>query len=832
MIHVDRGRVPVPDIFSSSLAETQRQRAREWFKQMGMAKVRQERYYFEAKIWLEAKRPLDELFQFKCAYCEKDLRQEPSVVDHFRPYEECIGLDGKPFKDGYWWLAYEWDNLYPVCRECASIKGNRFPVAGDHLAADEQGDYPLGQTVHQEHAILLDPCYDYPERYLQFWEDGTVRGILPPDPLDPDPFKDYNRGEVTIDLLGLNRSDLVAPRGALAGQIVADWDRFLQAKSDPKEVEMVLSQLRRRLGFTEGAPFAGMARQLISRRLQDALGEPGRLGVQERSVLHPLASELGISIPEPEPGKGDQPSLAVEEGLPEGPTVQGDIPKSAASKSRVSLGTSTGYITQIEIKNFKAIRHMVLQIPGPFEELLDAPASPAPADPVQAAQSNLDVQANIAVQNGPVTVAQTFAPWKVLLGENGTGKSSVLQAVALALMGQDFIKSHGFKASKLLRRTHSGQAKKGFVKVRFSDQTQAVELHFDRSGFRFINGGQGVQLYLRGYGATRLLPGLTGKQAPPSSLPQREVENLFDPFDPLFDAETWLLDPKNTRFDSLALAYKDILKLGGKGIFKRGRKNVRMIDPQGIPVSLDELSDGYQSVLALATDIIAGVSEELSDFHNAYGIVLIDEIGANLHPRWRMEFITSVRRTFPKMQFLVTTHEPLCLRGLKKGEIAVIRRLEDGREMQNRGGVQFSEKRSSAIDIVVLDEGLPDPGQMRTDQLLTSHFFGLHSTIDPKIDENFQAYYTLLNKQKNEQGLGLSPQELALRDGLKAELEQYNMALGYTRRDQMAYDLIDEFLKIESKALQEGNWQKLRDETRQKVFDIWRLVQFRQGGGR
>jgi len=184
------------------------------------------------------------------------------------------------------------------------------------------------------------------------------------------------------------------------------------------------------------------------------------------------------------------------------------------------------------------------------------------------------------------------------------------------------------------------------------------------------------------------------------------------------------------------------------------------------------------------------------------------------------------------MQFLVTTHEPLCLRGLKKGEIAVIRRLENGQEMQNRGEGNLPGRSRSVFDIVALDEGLPDPSKMRTDQLLTSHYFGLHSTIDPRIDEKFQAYYALLNKQKNDQGLGLSAQELELRNSLKVELEQFNMALGYTRRDQMAYDLIDEFLKIETKALEQGNWQKLRDETKHKIFDIWRLVQFRQGGNR
>jgi hypothetical protein len=56
------------------------------------------------------------VFHNKCAYCESILLHEKSVpFDHFRPINDAVGADGDLLPDGYWWLAYEWQNLYAVC---------------------------------------------------------------------------------------------------------------------------------------------------------------------------------------------------------------------------------------------------------------------------------------------------------------------------------------------------------------------------------------------------------------------------------------------------------------------------------------------------------------------------------------------------------------------------------------------------------------------------------------------------------------------------------------------------------------------------------------------
>jgi hypothetical protein len=209
------------------------------------------------------------------------------------------------------------------------------------------------------------------------------------------------------------------------------------------------------------------------------------------------------------------------------------------------LGTSTAYIQRIEIKNYKAISRLRLEIPGPFQE----------EAPPQADQ-------NVKSASTPVLMA----PWKVLLGENGAGKSTVLQAVALALVGKPVVEQFKLRPGKILHRTQDGRALSGSIKVWLSDQPKPVEVRFNDSGFRFINRLPVQNLYVRGFGSTRLLPKDEDRQPPSDVHPQMDVENLFDPFDPLFDAEKWLprLDPAH--FDSVALAYKDILGLGGAAV--------------------------------------------------------------------------------------------------------------------------------------------------------------------------------------------------------------------------------------------------------------------------
>jgi predicted ATP-binding protein involved in virulence len=60
------------------------------------------------------------------------------------------------------------------------------------------------------------------------------------------------------------------------------------------------------------------------------------------------------------------------------------------------------------------------------------------------------------------------------------------------------------------------------------------------------------------------------------------------------------------------------------------------------------------------------------------GIVLIDEIDLHLHPGWQVELIPTLKRVFPRLQFIVTTHSPMVLPGLEQDEIVLLEEDEQG----------------------------------------------------------------------------------------------------------------------------------------------------------
>ncbi|KFA91041.1 hypothetical protein Q664_24635 [Archangium violaceum Cb vi76] len=93
------------------------------------------------------------------------------------------------------------------------------------------------------------------------------------------------------------------------------------------------------------------------------------------------------------------------------------------------------------------------------------------------------------------------------------------------------------------------------------------------------------------------------------------------------------------------------------------------------------LSQGYQSTIAWVADIIGQMFWEnggpipLSEME---GLVLIDEIDLHLHPKWQLGLIPTLKRVFPKLQFIVTTHSPMILPGLSREEVVILGTDKEG----------------------------------------------------------------------------------------------------------------------------------------------------------
>ena len=90
-----------------------------------------------------------------------------------------------------------------------------------------------------------------------------------------------------------------------------------------------------------------------------------------------------------------------------------------------------------------------------------------------------------------------------------------------------------------------------------------------------------------------------------------------------------------------------------------------------IPYS--KLSDGQKAVITIAGDIsrrAALLNPHLDDpVSETPGVVLIDEIDLHLHPRWQRRIMEDLRRVFPKIQFIATTHSPIIISAAKDAKV-------------------------------------------------------------------------------------------------------------------------------------------------------------------
>lgn len=91
---------------------------------------------------------------------------------------------------------------------------------------------------------------------------------------------------------------------------------------------------------------------------------------------------------------------------------------------------------------------------------------------------------------------------------------------------------------------------------------------------------------------------------------------------------------------------------------------------------LEELSAGYQSVLSLVLAIVEWIETtneaERMIVEKSTGTVLVDELDVHLHPEWQLTIRNSLRKIFPKLQFIITTHSPHLLASAEKGELIII----------------------------------------------------------------------------------------------------------------------------------------------------------------
>lgn len=450
-------------------------------------------------------------------------------------------------------------------------------------------------------------------------------------------------------------------------------------------------------------------------------------------------------------------------------------------------------LTAVEIRNFKGLEHIELQVP--------APPAPAPGERPSAAAL-------------------------LILGENSAGKSSVLEAITLGLSSPEIYDDLRFSPDELMLNpvmmgATQGASREVSITLRFGERTRVVEIGHEGLWPRRSFNEVAVFAYgaFRQYGYARV-----------KHTPHVAISSLFDSYTLLSNPEKWLLSIKDDDdFDMVIRALRSVLSIAGgfhridrEGDRNTGRcvivfRTARAPEPGEADeeafvetrTPLMTASSGFRSVLAMVCDILEGLMLRRQKSGNrdvvaSRAVILIDEVEAHLHPRWKMQIMRGLRTALPAATFIATSHDPLCLRGMHDGEVAVLHRVTLPSAVGDQLPVRVERR-----------EDLPDVTRLSVEQLLTSDLFDLFTTDAPELERDFAQIADILVKKRDDVPLTADEGRV-----LRSFQDQVNDALpvGSTTVQRLVQDAVADHLQ-QKRTRDPEALSQLEAGTRRRILD-------------
>ena len=413
--------------------------------------------------------------------------------------------------------------------------------------------------------------------------------------------------------------------------------------------------------------------------------------------------------------------------------------------------------------------------------------------------------------------------WNVLFGDNGMGKSSVLKAIAVALCGSDarpyaerLIKTDRPSARITLHVTSE-------VNGVAEERKYITELHRTRTGAEVdsipTRALEVENLLSLGFPPLRSMSDGkstdrdTGSKAGPdpgdllpliSGVPDNRLDKL----------KNWILDLDHLRKDSVDKAeierltaalfdFFTVIKELTPGVDVQlakidvARKRV-MVKIQNDVIPIDYVSQGTSSLMGWVGVLwrrLFDLGKKESRTNDQHALVLIDEIDAHMHPKWQQTLPVDIRRLFPFIQVIATTHSPLIVPSLERGEVFSLTRNPD----------------TKTIDVEKVNE---DFKGYRADQILTSRLFSLVTSRDIQTHDELMEYTKLAVQPNLDETDQNRLQELAAT--LKVRLP-----LPWEREEaRQSYELIKDALAQKIEEVDYDIRSRILDEVKAQLLDI------------
>ena len=281
--------------------------------------------------------------------------------------------------------------------------------------------------------------------------------------------------------------------------------------------------------------------------------------------------------------------------------------------------------------------------------------------------------------------------WLFVTGENGYGKTSFMQAIALCLSNNSDLEKF-LEEKTEIKTTIIFENDEDFVFKRQGSYNSGASLRYSQN--------------IIGYGPARL----NTKAAKSQNQDIKSQDNVIS----LFDTEALLRNLKHELFSAndydkdAFVALNNIIievtnkKITGLSVGKEDvflRENVK--GEELPPIPLIKLAAGFRNIINIVGDIFIRLSKAFahSRYKEFFGIVLIDEIENHLHPHIQKGLVIALSKVFPHIQFIVTTHSPIPLLGAPANSkiLHVERSARKGVEIRSLDYVDFKNLLPNAL---------------------------------------------------------------------------------------------------------------------------------------
>ena len=337
----------------------------------------------------------------------------------------------------------------------------------------------------------------------------------------------------------------------------------------------------------------------------------------------------------------------------------------------------------------------------------------------------------------------------ILLGQNGTGKSNILKAIAIVTSGgeavldllsnpDDWVKQG--KQESIITATLVTQTnieRNISFKIRKGANRQEL-LKLNDSSLQDLDNAlihTNRNYFVSGYGASRRHNSnaefYSSKERFNISDRIASIFTLFNPDAQLNSLTSWAMNMDyRSNGDELTII-KNTLNYFLEGIkfHSIDKKNKTILFSEGKNLlKLESLSDGYQNMAAWIGDLLFRLSETFNNYKSplkARGLLLIDEIDLHLHPKWQRKLLDFINTKLPNMQVIVTTHSPLTAQQAGDGELYALKKVKGKVEL-----IPF----------------IGNPKKLLISQMLMSPVFGLETDESYEVQKEKERYKTLKSK--------------------------------------------------------------------------------------